>query len=186
MYYLMLADGFEETEMIAPLDILRRADIPVQTVGITGRLVTGAHHLTVTADLLPEDVVPTDMDGIILPGGMPGTTNLKESEPLRQWISSCAEEGKLLAAICAAPSVFGELGLLKGRCAICFPGFEDALRGAEVLDGFVACDGNIITAKGAGAALAFGAALADYIKGAGTWAAVLAQMQTPSALCDGR
>ena len=186
MYYLMLADGFEETEMIAPLDILRRAGIPVQTVGMTGRLVTGAHDLTVTADLLPEDVVPTDMDGIILPGGMPGTTNLKESETLRQWILSCAEEGKLLAAICAAPSILGELGLLKGRRAVCFPGFEDALHGAEIADGHVACDSNMITAKGAGAAPAFGAAIADYIKGTGAGAAILAQMQTPGVLCNGR
>ncbi len=180
MLYVLLADGFEETEMIAPLDILRRAGIPVQTVGITGKAVTGAHGITVMADLLPDQVDKLSIKGVILPGGMPGTTNLQADSFVEELILSCAKEKKLVAAICAAPMIFGELGLLAGKEATCFPGFEEHLKGAVVTSAPVAVDGNIITGKGAGSALEFGAALVNFCTKEGKGEEILAQMQTPS------
>ncbi len=179
MYYLLLAEGFEETEMIAPLDVLRRGGVLVKTVGVTGKTVTGAHGVAIEADCLPEEVLVEEAEGVILPGGMPGTKNLQESQFVQGLIKGCAQKGGLLAAICAAPMVLGEQGLLKGKKAVCFPGFEEYLKGARVEDLPVVTDGNVITAKGAGAALAFGAAILDYAKGGGVGAEILAQMQTP-------
>ena len=180
MIYILLADGFEETEMIAPLDLLRRAEIPVQTVGVTGKTVTGAHGIPVVADILPEDVDKTIAEGVVLPGGMPGTTNLQASGFVEELILACAKEKKLVAAICAAPMILGELGLLAGKDATCFPGFEEHLKGAKVTSAPVAVAGNIITGKGAGAALEFGAALVNFCTGTGVGETILAQMQTPS------
>lgn len=178
MLYILLAEGFEETEMIAPLDILRRAEIPVQTVGITGKTVTGTHGISICADILPAEAEPSSIDGVILPGGMPGTRNLQRSEVVQSWVSRCAKEKKLLAAICAAPLIFGELELLRGRKVVCFPGFEESLYGAEITENFVERSENIITARGAGAALEFGAAIVNYIKKDGSGNEILAQMQT--------
>ncbi len=177
MIYVLLADGFEEMEMIAPLDMLRRAGIEVQTVGITGKVVSGSHGVPVTADLLPEEVKSETAEGVILPGGMPGTTNLQESAFALELVKDCARQGKLVAAICAAPMILGELGLLEGREAVCFPGFEEYLKGATVKDAPVVTDGSIITARGAGAALDFGAALVNYLTTAGQGEKLLAAMQ---------
>ena len=179
MIYVLLADGFEETEMIAPLDMLRRAGIPVQTVGVTGADVEGAHGIRVRADILPEAVNKETAQGVILPGGMPGTTNLQKSAFVQDLVEHCANEGRLVAAICAAPMILGELGLLEGKESVCFPGFEEHLKGAIIRDCPVAVDGNVITGKGAGAALEFGAELVNYCKGAGEGEKLLAQMQTP-------
>ena len=179
MIYLLLAEGFEETEMIAPLDVLRRAGIPVKTVGVTGAEVLGAHGVCVKADLLPDDVKKEDADGVILPGGMPGTTNLEKSEFVLDLLDYCAKEKKLVGAICAAPMILGKQGYLKGRAAVCFPGFEEYLHGATIEETLVATDENFITAKGAGAALEFGAALTNYLKGEGVGEGILAAMQTP-------
>ncbi len=179
MLYLLLAEGFEETEMIAPLDLLRRAGVQVETVGITGKEVAGAHGIVVKADILPEDVKTETCQGVILPGGMPGTTNLMESAFVRDLILNCSQGGGLLAAICAAPMVLGELGLLAGKRATCFPGFEEHLKGAAFSKEPVVTDGNVITARGAGTALHFGAALADYWKGEGAGEKLLAQIQMP-------
>ena len=162
MLYLLLAEGFEETEAVAPLDVLRRAGIPVKTVGITGKTVQSTHGLTVTADILPEDVKFDDMDGVILPGGMPGTLNLQKDEFVGKAHDYCAQNKKLVAAICAAPMILGELNLLDGRNATCFPGFEENLNGANIVDDSVARDENFITGKGAGVALEFGAEIVDY------------------------
>ena len=177
MYYMMLAYGFEETEMIAPLDMLRRAGVEVVTVGITGKEVTGAHGVIVTADILPDEVKKEDCDGVILPGGMPGTTNLFESAFVREQIDACNQKGGLLAAICAAPMILGEMGLLAGKNATCFPGFEEHLKGATVTKEPVAMDGNVITSRGAGTALQFGAALVNHCKGKGEGEKLLSQMQ---------
>ncbi len=179
MLYVLLATGFEETEMIAPLDMLRRAGVPVQTVGVSGKVVVGAHDIPVTADILPEDVDVSAMDGVILPGGMPGTTNLQSSDFVIDLVKTCAKQEKLLAAICAAPMILGELGLLEGKNATCFPGFESYLKGATVLHASVATDGSVITGRGAGAALDFGSALVDYLTQAGNGKDLLAQMQDP-------
>ena len=177
MYYMMLAEGFEETEMIAPLDMLRRAGVEVQTVGVTGKEVAGAHGIVIQADILPKEVDKDACDGVILPGGMPGTTNLMESAFVKELILDCNQKGGLLAAICAAPMILGELGLLTGKRATCFPGFEEHLKGALVTKEPVAVDGTVITSRGAGTALQFGAALVNYCKGKGEGEKLLSQMQ---------
>lgn len=164
MLYMMLADGFEETEAVAALDIIRRAEIDIKTVGIGGRSILGAHKITVLADLEISETDFSDISGIILPGGMPGTLNLEKNEKVRELILECDKENKLIAAICAAPSILGNMGLLNGKRVTCFPGFEDTLTGAKVSDDLVCRDKNVITGKGAGAALCFGAEIADYFK----------------------
>ena len=177
MVYMMLADGFEETEMIAPLDMLRRADVPVVTVGVTGKEVAGAHGIVITADILPEEVKKEDCAGVILPGGMLGTTNLFASAFVREMIEICHQKGGLLAAICAAPMILGEMGLLQGKKATCFPGFEEHLKDATVTCEPVVTDGNVVTSRGAGTALLFGAALVNACKGVGEGEKLLTQMQ---------
>ncbi len=162
MLYILLADGFEEVEAVAPLDVLRRAEIEVKTIGVTGSTVTGAHGIEITADLQITELDGAIPDGIILPGGMPGTLNLQKSTEVQALLQKCYSSQKLIAAICAAPMIIGELGMLNGRRATCFPGFEDSLTGANLLDDGIVCDGNFITAKGAGVALKFGAAIVDY------------------------
>lgn len=156
MVYLMLADGFEEIEALTPLDILRRADIPTKTVGVGGKTITGAHGISVIADIETKDMNLSDMSAIILPGGMPGTLNLKAAQAVEDAVMYANEKGLLIAAICAAPSILGSLGLLEGKEAICFPGFESELKGALLSKQRVAKSGNIITAAGAGVAAEFG------------------------------
>jgi 4-methyl-5(b-hydroxyethyl)-thiazole monophosphate biosynthesis len=155
MVYLFLADGFEEIEALTPLDMLRRAQIPVCTVGVGGKNIRGAHDIIVRADILPQEVNYDDMIAIILPGGMPGTLNLEKSDDVQSAISYALENKLVVAAICAAPSVLGHAGFLKGRKATCFPGFEKELVGATIADESVTWDGDILTAKGAGVALDF-------------------------------
>lgn len=165
MYYEFLAPGFEEIEAIATLDIMRRAGIDVRTVGIGSRTVTGSHGIPVTADISEPEVDFDAAEGMILPGGMPGTLGLERSKTVGKMLSVANEKGLLIAAICAAPSILGHKGLLKGKNAVCFEGFEDQLTGANVLNKAAVCDGNIITACGAGAALEFGFMIVKYIKG---------------------
>lgn len=155
MVYLFLADGFEEVEALATLDMLRRAQIPVCTVGIGGEYIRGTHDIIVKADRTPKDVVFADMTAVILPGGMPGTLNLEKSDDVQQTIAYAIENKLTVAAICAAPTILGHAEYLKGRTATCFPGFETDLLGATLSDKSVVWDGNILTAKGAGVALDF-------------------------------
>lgn len=178
MVYMFLADGFEETEAIGCLDVLRRAEIDVKTVGISGKNVTGSHGVTVVADLDADAIDVACVEGVILPGGMPGTLNLQADERVVGMVEFCADNGNLVAAICAAPMILGQLGLLEGKMAVCYPGFEEHLKGAIIEDALVAIDGNIITAKGAGASMLFGARIADWFK-AGVGQEVLEQMQHP-------
>ena len=180
MVYMFLADGFEETEAIGCLDVLRRAEINVKTVGISGKQITGSHGVTVIADIEADEIDTDIIEGVILPGGMPGTTNLQADERVIKAVEYCAENGKLVAAICAAPMILGELGILKNKMAVCYPGFEKYLDGAIVEDTFVAIDGNVITGRGAGAAMLFGARIADWFK-AGVGQEILEQMQHPRA-----
>lgn len=166
MIYVFLADGFEETEAIAPIDILRRSELDVKVVAIKGDRATSSHGITVLCDMNIKDITTEDMDAIVLPGGMPGTLNLEADPILRVCIDYCNKNNKLIGAICAAPSILGHLGMLKGKKAVCFPGFENELLGAEVSKtDSVIKDGNIITAKGAGVAVEFGLALAKELAG---------------------
>ena len=160
MVYLFLADGFEEVEALCPLDLLRRAGMDVQTVGVTGKYVTGAHEITVTADILPEDMVlDRALEMIVLPGGMPGTSNLDSSGVVHEAIRYAVERGITIGAICAAPMIIGKLGYLSGRSAVCYPGFEKYRVGANISPKSVVVDENFITAKGMGVAHQFGLAL---------------------------
>lgn len=156
MVYIFLADGFEEIEALAPLDIMRRANIDVLTVGVTGEYVTGSHNITVKADILPEKVDYSILDCVILPGGLPGTTNLEKDERVQNAIDYASENNKLICAICAAPSILGHKGLLDGKEATCYPGFEDSFEGGKyVKQSVVKCD-NFITSDGMGSAYEFG------------------------------
>lgn len=160
MLYLFLADGFEEVEAIATIDVIRRAGLEIKTVGVSGDIIRGAHDIYIKSDSTTVDF--SDIDGVILPGGMPGTTNLKKDQLVNKTIDYCYENGKLISAICAAPSIIGALDMLNGKRAVCFPGFEDELTGAKLESGGVVRDGNIITAKGAGVSLEFAAEIVDY------------------------
>lgn len=165
MIYVFLAQGFEEIEALAVVDILRRAELEVVTVGIGGRIVTGAHGIAVAADLLDQDLVFKDLEMVVLPGGMPGTLNLEKSPVVQHAVDCAAAEGKWLCAICAAPSILGHKGLLEGKAATCFPGFESQLFGARYTGEPVTVDGLVITGKGPGAAIAFGLELVARLKG---------------------
>lgn len=163
MIHLFLADGFEEIEALATLDILRRCGLLVSTISCTGtRSVTGAHNLTVMTDNIFRATEINDSDALILPGGMPGAKNLLDNEGLRKVLMAQHNRGGLIAAICAAPMVLGQHGILEGKRATCYPGFEEHLTGAEVVADYVVCDGNIITGKGPAAAKEFAFAIASH------------------------
>lgn len=180
MLYLFLAPGFEETEAMAPLDVLRRAGVSVQTVGVGGNAIPGAHGVTFLTDLTTEEVALTEaLDGVILPGGMPGTKNLEADPTVQKAIDFCHQNQKLLCAICAAPSIFGHKHLLAGKKATCFPGFETELLDAVLQSTGVVTDGEIITANGAGTALLFGEAIAAKFVGEENARQILKTMQYP-------
>lgn len=162
MIYLFLANGFEEIEALATLDILRRCGLAVTTVSISAdRTVMGAHNIPVLADSLFADNDYAAADALVLPGGMPGAKNLLEHEGLRNALIAQNERGALVAAICAAPMVLGLHGLLVGRQATCYPGFEGYLTGATHQSAYVVEDANIITGRGPAAAVEFGFAIAS-------------------------
>lgn len=158
--YVLLAEGFEEMEALAPVDLLRRAGAHVQTVSIGETFsVTGAHGVTVEADITIDQLDFARMRMVVLPGGAPGYQNLGKSEAVCALLRHAAEAGKEIAAICGAPTVLGELGLLQGRKATCYPGLEDALTGAYPSTDTVVEDGPYTTSRGAGTAVHFGLAL---------------------------
>lgn len=164
--YIFLADGFEEIEGLTVVDILRRAGIEIQMVSIMGRKqVKGSHGIAVEADVTFEDAALEDGTLYVLPGGMPGTRFLGEHEALGRLLKEAAAAGKRVAAICAAPSVLGGLGLLEGKEAVCYPGFEDRLTGAKVLREQAVVSGNIITSRGMGTAIPFALTLVAELKG---------------------
>lgn len=166
MIYVFLATGFEDIEALAPVDILRRAGLPVETVSITGEdIVESAHGVGFVADRQLRDADIDHAQMLVLPGGLPGATNLDACEPLRRAIVAHFEAGKPLAAICAAPLVYGHLGLLKGVRATCYPGFESHLEGATYTAAIVEQDGQFITGKGPAAAFEFGYTIAEYFLG---------------------
>ena len=166
MVYLFLADGFEEIEALYTLDLLRRAHIDVLTVGVTGKVANGSHKIPVVCDIdcasLPYN---SDFDMIILPGGMPGSTNLDKAECVEKYIKLALENDKLICAICAAPFILGKRGILKDKRATCFPGFENQLEGATVVDAGVVRDGNIITGRAMGSAHEFALTVLEALQG---------------------
>lgn len=175
MVYVHLAEGFEEIEALTIIDVLRRAGIDVSSVAVRPeteastcgdgcRAVKGAHDIKVKADLLFEEADYTNCDMIVLPGGMPGAANLAAHKGLTAHIREFAAAGKPLAAICAAPMVFGDMGLLEGRKATIYPGMEEHLRGASVKNYKAVVDGNFITSRGPATAMAFALAIVAYIK----------------------
>ncbi|MFA6948643.1 MAG: DJ-1 family glyoxalase III [Eubacteriales bacterium] len=161
MVYLFLADGFEEIEALTPVDMLRRAGVKLSTVSITENMcVTGSHGIQIisdyTIDELDKKIKP---EMVILPGGGVGTENLAASAEVKKILTDASKNGAYIAAICAAPSVLGKMGLLSGREAVCYPGFEKFLTGAKISDKPVAVDGKFITARGMGVSLEFSLAL---------------------------
>ena len=165
MIDIFLADGFEEIEALCPLDIMRRAGLDVRTVGIGGKLIRGAHGITVQADVTDGEYAYDAPEMIFLPGGMPGTLNLAASDVVIDAVKRAYAEKKYIAAICAAPSILGELGLLQGKEAICYPGFEDKLTGAVISKKRVVRDGFFVTAAGMGVALELGLELVAILSG---------------------
>lgn len=156
MIYVFLADGFEEIEALTPVDVFRRANLPTTTISITeSTTVIGSHNIPVIADTTLSKVDLTDADLLLLPGGMPGTKYLGECKELCDAVTAHAAAKKPVAAICAAPSVLGKLGLLSGKEATCYPGFEEALTGATISEKKVVRDSNTVTAAGMGVALDF-------------------------------
>ena len=164
MIYMFLAEGFEEVEALAPLDLIRRAGLEIKTVGVGAKTVVGSHGIPVVADMTDTDYSDDAPDMVILPGGMPGTKNLDASETVHKAIAAATKNGAYVCAICAAPMILGKLGLLVGKTATCFPGFEEYLAGAIVTGQKVAVDGKIITAKGMGAGIEFGLAIVAALK----------------------
>lgn len=166
MIFIHLAEGFEEVEAVTTLDILRRAGLQAAFVSMNGaKKVTGTHNITLEADYTFEEADYDSCDMLVLPGGLPGAYNLRDHKGLRQRILAFAEEGKGLAAICAAPLVFGDLGILKGKKATIYPGMEGKLRGAEHIPFPVVRDMNIITSQGPATAMRFAIAIVEFYKG---------------------
>ena len=166
MVFIHLAEGFEEIEALTPCDLLRRVGIDAKLVSVTGsKTVKGAHGIHVEADFLFEDADYSKCTMIVLPGGLPGAFNLQDHKGLEAEIRKFSEEGRPLAAICAAPLVFGAHGVLHGRKATIYPGMEAHLEGALALNQPVVCDGNLITSQGPGTAMDFALAIVNFICG---------------------
>ena len=166
MVYLLLGTGFEEMEAIAPLDLLRRAGVDVLTVGVTGKTVFGSHNIGIEADILINEMDLTNLDMIVLPGGLGGVASARASKPAMDALQFAWENGKFVAAICAGPTVLADLHITDGKNVICFPSCEDSMGTAKIVPN-AACvrDGNLITGTSAGCAIPFGLALIEALKG---------------------
>jgi len=166
MVYLLLGTGFEETEAIAPLDLLRRAGVDVLTVGVTGKTVFGSHNIGIEADITIDEMDLTNLEMIILPGGLGGVASARASKPALDALSFAWENGKYVAAICAGPTVLADLGITNGKNATCFPGCEGGMGNATLIpDAACVRDGKLITGTSAGCAIPFGLALIEALKG---------------------
>ena len=163
MVVVFLAEGFEEVEALAPVDVMRRAGLAVKLAGVTGREVTGSHGICVQTDMDAQEVDATLLEAMVLPGGLPGTHNLEASPAVQHCIDSCVAQGKLVSAICAAPSILAHKGLLAGKNATAFPSFQKDLQegGALLSESYVVRDGQFLTARGMGVATQFGLALVE-------------------------
>jgi len=178
MVYVLLANGFEEIEALAFTDILRRAEIDVRTVSITSdKQVSGSHGITVLSDITISQVNISDLTAVVLPGGMPGTLNLKGSTQVTELLEYAHSNNKYIGAICAAPMVIGEMGILKHKKATCYPGFEKHLIGADVVNEKVVIDGKVITSKGAGTVADFAHGFVTELKDKKTADNIISSMQ---------
>lgn len=165
MIYVLLANGFEEIEVVTPIDIMRRAGLSVELVSVSGKKeVCGAHEMILSVDITADEIDMSDMDMLILPGG-PGHVHLDGSKRVHELIEYAVKNEIYIAAICAAPSIIGKLGLLDGKKATAFPGFEKYLSGAHVVSDKAVSDGKFITGKGPGAAAEFGFMIVSELKG---------------------
>ncbi len=166
MVYMLLGTGFEETEAVAPLDLLRRADIPVMTVGLNGKTVYGSHNIGIEADITLDEMDLTNLEMIILPGGLGGVASCRACAPAMEALRFAWENNKFVAAICAGPTVLADLHITDGKQATCYPGCEEGMGSAIVADN-AACirDGKLITGTSAGCAIPFGLALVAALKG---------------------
>lgn len=165
MVYILLGNGFEEVEALAPCDILRRGGVEVRTAGIGGNIVTGGHNISVTADIAVEDICHDDLEMIVLPGGLGGVKSIRESKPAMDAVQTAWKDGKYVAAICAAPTVLASLGITDGKKATCYPGMEGEMGMANMVSTPVTVDGKVICGQAAGAAMEFGFALLRALKG---------------------
>lgn len=166
MVYMLLGTGFEETEAIAPLDLLRRAGVRVCTVGVNGKTVYGGHGIGIEADITLGEMDLTALEMIILPGGLGGVASVRASREAMDALAFAWENGKYVAAICAGPTVLADLGITAGKQATCYPGCEPHMGGAQMISGAAAVtDGKLITGTSAGCAIPFGLALITALKG---------------------
>lgn len=166
MVYMLLGTGFEETEAIAPLDLLRRAGVEIATVGVTGKTVYGSHHIGIEADILIGEMDLTNLDLIILPGGLGGVASARSSREALDALKFAWDNGKFVAAICAGPTVLADLGITDGKHATCYPGCENGMGNAVMAENAaVVQDGKLITGTSAGCAIPFGLKLIEALKG---------------------
>ena len=165
MVYMLLGTGFEETEAVTPVDLLRRAGVTVATVGIHGKVITGSHGIPVTADLELGQMDLTQLDMIVLPGGLKGVASIKACPEALAAVRFAWENGKFVAAICAAPTILAMLGITDGKNATCYPGCEDQMGSANMVCSAAVTDGKLITGTSAGCAVPFGLALIAALKG---------------------
>ena len=165
MVYMLLGTGFEETEAIAPLDLLRRAGVQAATVGINGKVIKGSHGICVEADLELGELDLTNLDMIVLPGGLGGVASIKASQPALEAVRFAWENGKYVAAICAGPTILAQLGITDGKNATCYPGCESQMGSANLVQAAAVTDGKVITGTSAGCAVPFGLALIAALKG---------------------
>ena len=165
MIYMLLGTGFEETEAIAPLDLLRRAGVEVQTVGLNGKIIYGSHGIGVEADIEIGQMDLTKLDMIILPGGLGGVASIRACEAAMEAVRFADENGKYTAAICAGPTVLADLGIVDGKNATCYPGCEAQMGSANMVEAAAVTDGKLITGTSAGCAVPFGLALIAALKG---------------------
>lgn len=177
MVYILLGTGFEETEAIAPLDLLRRAGIPVMTVGLNGKTVYGGHNIGIETDITIGQMDLTDLDMIVLPGGLGGVQSIRSCKAAMDAISFAWENGKYVAAICAGPTILADLHITDGKKTVCYPGCEDAM-GSALVDPALPCiqDEKVITGASAGCAVSFGLQLIEALKGAEAAAAIREQI----------
>ena len=166
MVYMLLGTGFEETEAIAPLDLLRRAGVQVATVGINSKIIKGSHGIGIEADIEIGEMNLTDLDMIVLPGGLGGVASIKASKSALDAVRFAWENGKFVAAICAGPTILAQLGITDGKNATCYPGCEEQMGSAKMAENAAAVtDGKVITGTSAGCAVPFGLALIAALKG---------------------
>ncbi len=165
MIYMFLGTGFEETEAVAPLDLLRRAGVEVTTVGLNGKIITGSHSIGITADMVIEELDFATIEGVILPGGLGGVASIRGCQKAMDALAFAKEKGILTAAICAGPTVLADLGITDGKTAVCYPGCEDKMGSANMVSKAAVTDGTVITGASAGCAISFGLELIAYLKG---------------------